>query len=75
MITKHIGNGLKFEPIDWRREYVFEYMDGTELRIPKECTTRTGQLRAAITKAILLKQYNKLIEKGIIIRHHEKKGA
>lgn len=75
MITKHIGNGLKIEPIDKRREYTFKYMDGTELRIPRECTTRTGQLKAAITKAVLLKQYEKLAEKGVIIRRHEKKGA
>jgi hypothetical protein len=73
-MKKYIGSGLKITPIDMRKEYVFKYSDGTHLHIPKECCTRTGQLKAGVTKAILLRDYSKLQAKGVIIRHL-KKGA
>lgn len=68
----HITDGLMkrmYVPISRASALHHKYADGTELFIPKECCTRTGMLRAGVAKAILLKDYTKLISKyGVIVK-------
>ena len=62
----HITDGIMkriYVPVSKAAPLHHKYADGTELLIPKECCTRTGMLRAGVAKAILLKDFTKLINK------------
>ena len=64
----HIIAGLMkrtYKPVSMACPVTIKYANGITLDIPKECVTRTGQLKAGVAKAVLLKNYAKMKEYGI----------
>ena len=58
-----------YKPISKACPITIKYASGVSLEIPESCSTRTGQLKVHVAKAVLAKNYKKLEEYGVTVRH------
>ena len=61
-----------YKPVSQACPVTIKYANGITIEIPAECVTRTGQLKAHVTKAVLLKQYAKLMKYGVKVTRQQK---